>query len=332
MPVTPYIVAEVSANHAGSFDRCLRIIDAAKYAGADAVKLQTFSPDTMVADRNYMIPDGPWAGQFLWDLYRQAETPLEWHPKLFDYCKAIGITCFSTPFDETAVDFLERLGCPMYKIASFELTDLPLLRKAAKTGKPIILSTGMATKDEIQEAVYTIRTTSESRITLLKCTSAYPAKPEDANLATLPDMAREMMVDVGVSDHTLGLAVPIASVVLGGTFIEKHLTLDDMPTLDSAFSLKPDEFRVMVTATRHAAQAVGTVQYGKQASEASSYEFRRSVYAVADIPKGSAFNENNVKTRRPALGAPAKHYPEILKRTAAIDIKAGTPVTWEMTE
>ena len=332
MPVKPYIVAEVSANHAGSFDRCLRIIDAAKYAGADAVKLQTYNPDTMVADRTYVIPDGPWAGQRLWDLYNQAMTPLVWHADLFDYCKVIGITCFSTPFDETAVDFLERLDCPMYKIASFELTDLPLLRKVAKTGKPMILSTGMAAKDEIQEAVYTIRTTSESHITLLKCTSAYPAKPEDANLATLPDMAREMMVDVGVSDHTLGLAVPIASVVLGGTFIEKHLTLDDLPTLDSAFSLKPDEFRMMVAAVRNAAKAVGTVQYGKQASESSSYAFRRSVYAVADIRKGEALTENNVKTRRPALGAPAKHYPELLKRTAAIDIKAGMPITWDSVE
>lgn len=328
----PYIVAEISANHLGSFERCLRIVDAAKSSGADAVKLQTYTPDTMVADRDYFLTEGPWKGQRLFDLYCEAMTPLEWHADIFNYCRGIGITCFSTPFDETAVDFLTELQCPIYKIASFEITDIPLITKAAKTERPLILSTGMATKEEIRTAVSVARSVSDQSITLLKCTSAYPASAADANLATLKDMAHEFAAHVGISDHTKGIAVPIASILMGGTFIEKHLKLDDTPGPDTAFSLNPDEFAMMVTEVRKAAVSIGTVKYGPEDSEKLSHTLRRSAYAVRNIPKGERITEDSVKLRRPSLGIQPSDYPKILQRSAAQFIQAGKPITWDILE
>ena len=299
-----FIVAEVSANHNGNIDKALRIIQSAKDAGASAVKFQTYKPESMVV-QDYVIPDGPWAGQRLLDLYRVAQTPWNWHQRLFDCARNLGLIPFSTPFDEESLEFLETLNCPIYKIASFEITDLELLGKVSKKGKPIILSTGMATEREITEACKVVTTD----LTLLKCTSAYPAPPKDANLLTLPDL-KKFTGKVGISDHTLGIGVSVAAVALGAEVIEKHLILsrsDGGP--DSSFSMEPKEFKELVTEANRAYESLGEISYGPTDSEKSSLRFRRSLYYSQDFPKGTLLTKKHFKTARPMLGfEPSKIY------------------------
>lgn len=333
-PAEPcYIVAELSANHLGDLDRALRIIDAAKAAGADAVKLQTYRPDTMTLDAplpHFEIGGGtPWDGRSLFELYAEARTPWDWHPRLAEHARQQGLDLFSTPFDETAVDFLEELGVPCYKVASFELVHLPLLRKIAATGKPIVMSTGMATLGEVEEAVATVRAAGNDALVLLKCTSAYPAPPSEANLLTLPHLAVTFGVPAGLSDHTMGHAVAVAARALGACIIEKHLTLSrDDGGPDSAFSLEPAELRALVTSVREVEQALGGVRYGVTAQQAASRALRRSIFVVRDIRAGEALSSNNLAVLRPADGLPPRHWDEVLGARAAVDIPRGTPLAW----
>ena len=330
-----YIVAEMSANHGRNFDQAVRLLRAAKAAGADAVKVQTYTADTLTISCDndcFRIAGGtPWDGRTLYELYQEAYMPWEWQPKLNAVAAEVGLDFFSTPFDVTAVSFLEGLGVPAYKIASFELVDLPLIRQVARTGKPIILSTGMATPDEIQEAVETVREAGGRQVALLKCTSAYPAQPEEMNLRTISDMAERFRVPVGLSDHTLGIAVPVAAVALGACIVEKHFTLSrELPGPDSAFSLEPDEFRAMVEAVRTAERAVGSVGYGVSPGEDKSRTFRRSLFVVCDVKAGEVFTGQNVRSIRPAHGLHPRYYDAILGRKAARDIRRGTPLRWEL--
>lgn len=333
-----YIIAEISANHQQDFDQAVKLIHAAKQAGADAVKLQTYTPETITiqSSREYFRVSGGtlWDGKTLYDLYSEAYMPWKWQPKLKQIADTIGITLFSTPFDATAVDFLENeVGVPAYKIASFELVDLPLIRKVAATGKPIILSTGMATLAEIDEAVQTARAAGAKEIALLRTNSAYPAPPEEMNLRTIPHMRDAFGVPVGLSDHTLGIAVPVAAVALGANIIEKHLTLSrSIPGPDSAFSLEPDEFKAMVEAVRTIEKALGAVHYGTTSREESSRAFRRSLFVVKDIKKGETFTESHVRSIRPAHGLHTRYYDIVLGRKAAKDISAGMPLSWDMLE
>lgn len=333
-----YVIAELSANHQQDFDQAVKLIQAAKQAGADAVKLQTYTPDTITiqSSREYFRVSGGtlWDGKTLYDLYSEAFMPWKWQPKLKQIADDIGITIFSTPFDATAVDFLENeVGVPAYKIASFELVDLPLIRKVAATGKPIILSTGMATLAEIDEAVQTARAAGAKEIALLRTNSAYPAPPEEMNLRTIPHMRDAFGVPVGLSDHTLGIAVPVAAVALGANIIEKHLTLSrSIPGPDSAFSLEPDEFKVMVEAVRTVEKALGAVHYGTTSREESSRAFRRSLFVVKDIKKGETFTESHVRSIRPGYGLHTRYYDIVLGRKAAKDISAGMPLSWDMLE
>lgn len=327
MRAKPEIVAEISCNHLGDLGRAIALIEAAKNSGADAVKFQCWHPDRMVVDRSYNLTSGSWAGRNLYDLYQEAFTPWEWFPTLFGHAKEVGIEMFSSVFDTEALAFLETLGCPRYKIASFEITDLPLIRAVSSTGKPIIISTGLASANEVIDAVYA--TDVGGGITLLKCTSAYPASAESANLATLDDM-RLYTDQVGVSDHTLGLVVPIAATALGAKMIEKHLTLsrsDGGP--DAAFSSEPHEFKAMVDACRDAAAAIGTVRYGPTEEEASSLQYRRSLYACKPIGEGVEFTKDTidvfVRSARPAQGLPPD-YPLLGKRTTRA-LAAGDPIT-----
>lgn len=322
----PFIVAEISGNHRGFLERAIKIVDAAKEAGADSVKLQTFTPEGMVADRNYTIQNGPWAGERLYDLYCKTQTPWEWHPIIFEYCKKIGIQCFSTPFHSEAVDFLETLDCPVYKVASFEITDLPLIRYIARTGKPMIISTGMATVEEIDTALDVAITGGCSDITLLKCTSAYPADPGHSNIAAMADMRKLFNVRTGLSDHTLGIGVSIAAAVLGASMIEKHLTLDDEPTPDSHFSLRPHEFKQMVTEIRQAVESIGEPHIGPSLTERQSLIFRRSIYAVKDLHEGDELTQDNIAIRRPALGPHPSFFEAYLGLRVNRDISAGTPL------
>jgi pseudaminic acid synthase len=329
-----YIVAELSANHNQDFEQAVRIIRAAKDAGADAIKLQTYTPDTMTlaSDRaEFVIGGGTiWDGRNLHDLYGEAYTPWEWQPKLKQAAEELGMDCFSSAFDSSSVDFLEEMGVPAHKIASFELVDIPLIQKVARTGKPLIMSTGMATIEEIEEALQSARDAGASQIALLKCTSAYPAPAEDMNLRTIPEMARRFGVPVGLSDHTMGIAAPVAAVALGACIIEKHLTLSrSTPGPDSAFSLEPHEFKAMVDAVRTAEKALGMVHFGLSAKEEASRIFRRSLFVVEDVKQGEAFTPANVRSIRPAHGLHPRHLPEVLGKSASREIKRGTPLTWE---
>ena len=334
----PFLIAEMSGNHNQSLDRALAIVEAAAEAGADAVKLQTYTADTLTidkADGEFFIRDlkSPWKGKSLYELYQKAYTPWEWQPKIFERAKECGIFCFSTPFDATAVEFLESLDAPCYKIASFENIDLPLIRKVAQTRKPLIASTGMATIAELDDLVRTARENGCPDVTLLKCTSSYPASPAGTNLRTLPHLRDLFRCRVGLSDHTLGIGAAVASIALGATVIEKHFTLARKDGgVDSAFSMEPKEFAQLVRECRTAYEALGEIAYGPQEQEKGSLVFRRSLYVVKDIKKGERFTKKNVKCIRPGLGLPPKYYDVVLGKCASRDIARGTAMAWEMVE
>lgn len=329
-----YIIAEMSANHSQDFNKAVKIIEAAKKAGANAVKLQTYTPDTITinCDNEYFRIKGTiWDGKTLYELYDEAYTPWEWQPNLKQVADKLGLHLFSTPFDHTAVDFLEDMNVPAYKVASFELVDLPLLRKIAATGKPIIMSTGMATLSEIDEAVHTVRNAGAKQIVLLKCTSSYPAPPEEANLNTIQHLAQTFGVVTGISDHTLGNAVAVASVALGACIVEKHFTLsrnDHGP--DSSFSMEPEQFKAMVKDIRTVEKALGKVSYEITEKQKVSRVFRRSLFTVKDIEKGEAFDEDNVRSVRPGYGLHTRYLGAVLKSRAKKDIKKGTPLQWDL--
>jgi pseudaminic acid synthase len=330
-----YCIAEVSANHNQDFETAVRIVQAAKDAGADAVKLQTYTPDTITIQSNrecFQVGGGTlWDGWSLYDLYKEAYTPWEWQPKLKKVADDLGMQCFSSAFDASAVDFLETMNVPAHKVSSFELVDLTLIQKMAATGKPLIMSTGMATIEEIEEAVMTARRAGATQIALLKCTSAYPAPAEEMNLRTIPELARRFDVPVGLSDHTMGIAVPVAAVSLGACIIEKHLTLSrTMGGPDSAFSLEPEEFRAMVEGVRTAEKALGSVHFGVSERESRSRVFRRSLFVVRDVKKGELFTSENVRSIRPGDGLHTRHLAEVLGKTAALDIAQGTPLSWDL--
>lgn len=326
-----YILAEMSANHNHDFDQAVRVVRAAKEAGADAVKLQTYTPDTITLDCSsdcFRIGKGSlWEGRNLHELYREAYTPWEWQPKLKKVADDLDLPLFSTPFDGSSVEFLEAMQVPAYKIASFELVDIPLIQTIARTGKPLIMSTGMATLEEIHDAVAAVQAVGNSQLALLKCTSAYPAPPEEMNLNTIPDMASRFGMPAGLSDHTLGIAVPVAAVAVGACIIEKHLTISrGTPGPDSAFSLEPHEFKQMVEAIRTVERALGRVNYDLTKGEVASRVFRRSLFVVEDINAGERFTEKNVRSIRPGHGLPPKYLPEVLLRRAARNLKRGVPL------
>ncbi|MBN1661426.1 MAG: pseudaminic acid synthase [Anaerolineae bacterium] len=330
-----YVVAEMSANHNQNFEQAARIIEAAAEAGAHAIKLQTYTPDTLTIDcdsMHFRIGKGTiWEGRTLYDLYGEAYTPWEWQPKLKEIANSLGLDLFSTPFDATAVDFLEEMQVPAYKVASFEIVDLPLIRRIARTGKPMIISTGMATLAEIDEAVYTAREAGATKIALLKCTSSYPAPPEEMNLHTIPHLAKAFDVPAGLSDHTLGIAVPVAAVALGACIVEKHFTLSrDIPGPDSAFSLEPHELKAMVDAIRVAEKALGEVKYHVTEREAASRSFRRSLFVVEDVQRGEVFTQENVRSIRPGNGLHTRYLEQVLGRQATRDVARGTPLDWSM--
>jgi len=328
----PYIIAEMSGNHMGRLDRALALIDAAADAGADAVKLQTYTADTITIDHDgpeFRIEGGLWEGYTLHRLYREAHTPWDWHPALFERARARGIAIFSSPFDETAIELLERLDAPAFKIASFEIVDTPLIRRAARSGKPLIISTGMASLGEIQAA---IEAAGNAPVALLHCVSGYPAPVDEMNLKTIPHLAEAFGVPVGLSDHSLGVAAPIAAAALGATIIEKHLTLSRADGgVDHAFSLEPAEFKIMADAARTAWAALGRVHYEPEPSEAGGRDFRRSLYVVADVPRGGLLTSENVRSIRPGKGLAPRHLPAVLGRRAARDLKRGEPLAWNMT-
>ena len=330
----PYIIAELSANHNGSLERALRVIDAAHQAGADAIKLQTYTADTMTIDcdrEEFMIKGGLWDGYKLYDLYRWAETPFEWHQAMFAHAQKLGITVFSTPFDESAVDLLEKLDAPAYKIASFENTDLPLIRYVARTGKPMIMSTGMASEEEIAEAVDAARGAGCTELVLLHCISSYPAPMDQANIRQIAELGRRFNVVPGLSDHTLGTTASIAAVALGSCVIEKHFTLsraDNGP--DSKFSIEPGELRRLCRETYDAWQSLGRVGYDRQPAEVGSKVFRRSIYFVRDLPAGSIIGPDDIRRIRPGMGLAPKHFDELLGRRLKDDVKYGMPVHWDV--
>ena len=332
-----YVVAELSANHGQRFAQAVELVRAAKAAGADAVKVQTYTADTLTIDAEtppFRIHAGtPWSGRTLYDLYREAYTPWDWQPKLQALALELGLDFFSSPFDRTAVDFLEGLQVPAYKVASFELVDLPLIAYIAATRRPMILSTGMATLEEIEQALQAARSAGATQLALLKCTSAYPAAPEEMHLRTIPHLAETFQVPVGLSDHTLGHTVPLAAVALGACIVEKHLTLSrQVAGPDSQFSLEPDEFKAMVAAIRIAERALGQVRYAAGELEQRSRVFRRSLFAVETIKAGDLLTERNVRSIRPGTGLPPKHLAEVLGRRATQDIPRGTPLDWSLLE
>jgi N-acetylneuraminate synthase len=330
----PYVIAEISGNHNGSIDTAYRIIEAAKSAGADAVKLQTYRPDTITlkSDRSdFQINEGLWKGRTLWDLYEWAHTPWEWHKDLFDYARKIGITIFSSPFDPTAVDLLEDLDAPAYKVASFEAIDLPLIKYIASTGKPMIISTGMANADEILEALEAAREGGCKQIALLHCVSGYPAPASDYNLRTVPDMAKRYRTEVGLSDHTLDNTTAIASVALGASIIEKHVTLDrNGGGPDDSFSLEPEELSALCSGARTAWEALGDVNYNRKSSESDNTKFRRSLYFVQELEKGSLITPDCIRSVRPGFGLEPKYIDRIVGRRVCQDVSAGTPVTKDL--
>lgn len=330
-----YVIAELSANHNQDYEHAVRIIHAAKEAGADAVKLQTYTPDTITirSDREYFKIGGgtPWDGRTLYDLYGDASTPWKWQPKLKRVADELRMDLFSSPFDATAVDFLEKMKVRAYKLASFELVDIPLIRRMAATGKPLIISTGMAILEEIDEALAVARAAGATQIALLKCTSAYPAPPDEMNLRTIAEMVRRYKVPVGLSDHSMSIAVPVAAVALGASIIEKHITLSRCEKgPDSAFSLEPDEFKSMVEAVRVAERALGQVHFGISAHEESSRVFRRSLFVVQDVKSGEVFTDENVRSIRPGHGLHTRYLPQILGKRAARDVERGTPLSWDL--
>ena len=330
---TPFVIAEMSGNHNHSLERALAIVDAAANSGAHAIKLQTYTPDTMTIEGVHFIedPNSLWKNRELYDLYREAYTPWEWHQALFDRAQERGILAFSSPFDETAVDFLETLETPAYKIASFENTDIPLLKKVAATGKPVIMSTGVATIAEIDEAVRTLKAHGCEDIILLKCTSTYPATPESTNLRTIPHLAQLFELPVGLSDHTMGIGASVAAVALGACVIEKHFTLRRADGgVDSAFSLEPQELQALVIESERAFLALGNIQYGVQKAETKSRQYKRSIYVSKDIAEGDSFSKENIKVIRPNNGLEPKYLDQVLGKTAKTAIKAGTPLTWEL--
>jgi pseudaminic acid synthase len=330
----PLIVAELSGNHNGEIERALALMEAAVAAGADAVKLQTYTADTITLDFDgpgFAIEGGPWHGRRLHELYREAHTPWEWHEMLFAKGRELGIPVFSTPFDFTAVDFLESLNVPAYKIASFECIDLPLIKRCAATGKPIVISTGLASLSEIAEAVEAARSAGADSIVLLHCVSAYPAPASEYNLRRIPDLASRFGAPAGLSDHTLGSATAVAAACMGACLIEKHITLaraDGGP--DAGFSLEPAEFAVLVRDVRDGFDSLGQAVYERQESEKPNAQFRRSLYAVADIGQGETFTASNIRSIRPGFGLPPKHYEMILGRRATQAIKRGTPLEWSL--
>ena len=329
----PYVICELSGNHNGSLDRALKLLDAAAATGADAVKIQSYTPDTITLDHDgpgFNVESGPWSGRTLHDLYSEAQTPFEWHDVLFDRARELGVTLFSTPFDESAVDLLDQLGAPAYKISSFEALDLPLIAYVASKRKPLLISTGMADLDEIGEAVRTARENGCDQLALLHCVSCYPAPDEQSNLRTVPDLAERFGVLSGLSDHTRGSAVAVASIALGGCVVEKHFTLaraDGGP--DAEFSLEPYEFTALVRDCKRTWRALGKPTYDLQRCEQDLVPLRRSIYVVRDVRAGEEFTRENVRSIRPAHGLPPKYLPEVLGRRAACDLKRGDPLAWD---
>ncbi len=332
----PFIIAEMSGNHNQSLDRALEIIKAASKSGAHAVKIQTYTADTMTLDikeNEFFIDDKDslWNGKSLYELYEIAYTPWEWHKQIFDYANSLGLICFSTPFDESAVDFLEDLNVPVYKIASFENTHHSLIKKVALTGKPLIISTGMASLSDIEETTKIIRDSGCENFILLKCTSTYPASPKNSNVLTIPNMQKVFNCQIGLSDHTLGIGASIAAVSHGATIIEKHFTLSRLDGgVDSAFSMEPNEMKQLVNETKTAWQSLGQVKYGQGKSEESSKIYKRSLYASEDIKKGDKFSTENIRIVRPGLGLPPKYFNVFIGKKVNCDIKKGTPIDFNL--
>ena len=330
----PYVIAELSANHNGSLERAKALIDMAQAAGVDAVKIQTYRPDTITLDcdaEDFVNRGGLWDGRTLYELYQEAHLPWEWHEPLFRHARERGITLFSSPFDHTAVDLLEGLGAPAYKIASFEAIDLPLIARVAKTGKPMIISTGMASLEEIAEAVACARGAGCRELVLLKCTSSYPATPEHSNILTIPSMRSLFDCEIGLSDHTMGVGCAVAAVAHGATVVEKHFTADRSEGgVDSAFSMEPAEFRQLVEECGRAWESLGEISYGPTEAERPSLKFRRSIYVAEDIKAGEVLTGKNIRCVRPGRGLPPKFYDALLGRKAAKDLKKGTPMSWEL--
>jgi pseudaminic acid synthase len=334
----PYVIAEMSGNHNQSLERALAIVEAAGAAGAHALKLQTYTADTMTLDLQageFFIDDpaSQWRGQSLHALYQRAHTPWEWHAPIMRRAKELGMACFSSPFDESAVDFLESLDVPAYKIASFENIHIPLIRRVAATGKPMIISTGMASLEEIGEAVEAARGAGCRDLVLLKCTSTYPATPDNTNVLTIPDMRARFGCQVGLSDHTMGIGAAVAAVAHGATLVEKHFTLRRADGgVDSTFSLEPEELQALVVETERAWQSLGGVSYGASEAERGSLVFRRSIYVARDVRAGEVFTRENIRCIRPGLGLAPRHFDALLGRTAARDVGKGTPMAWDLVE
>ena len=330
----PYVIAEMSANHNGKLENALRLIESAKKSGADAVKLQTYRPDTITMDcdtEEFYIRGGLWDGRTLYDLYREAHMPWEWHAVLFEHARKIGITIFSSPFDKTAVDLLESLNTPAYKIASFEAIDIPLIKYVAATGKPIIISTGMADADEISEAIAAAHDGGCQELAVLHCVSGYPAPAGDYNLRTIPDMRERFGVVTGLSDHTLDNSTAIASIALGAAIIEKHFTFDRTGGgPDDSFSLEPAELAALCTGTRTAWQALGTVDYGRKSSEQGNVQFRRSLYFSKNLKQGDLITEDAIQSIRPGFGLPPKHWDALIGATLTADVRRGTPTSFAL--
>lgn len=334
----PFIIAEMSGNHNQSLKRALKIVEAVAKSGAHALKIQTYTPDTMTLDideREFHIsdPKNIWTGNSLYKLYGEAYTPWEWHEPIFERAKELGVIAFSTPFDETSVDFLEGLDVPCYKISSFENTDLPLIRRVAATGKPVIISTGMASLAELDDTVRAARSSGCKDLILLKCTSTYPATASNTNVRTIPHMREMFNCEVGLSDHTMGNGVPLASVALGATVIEKHFTMSRADGgVDSTFSMEPDELENLVETTRCAWQALGVVSYGPTEAEKNSLQYRRSLYVVEDLSAGEFFSHDNVRAIRPGFGLPTKYLSVMIGKRSVRDVKRGTALAWDMIE
>jgi pseudaminic acid synthase len=330
-----YVVAEMSGNHNGDFEKAVRLVHAAHESGADAIKLQTYTADTLTIDcdnEHFRIASGtPWDGRTLYELYKEAFTPWEWQPRLKKVAESLGLALFSSPFDGTAVDFLEKMGVPAHKVASFEMVDHDLVGRVVRTGKPVILSTGMAEWEEIEEAVQVVKASGGTQLALLKCTSAYPAPPEEMNLRAIPHLAQHFQLPVGLSDHTLGFAVPLAAVALGACILEKHLTLSRRePGPDAHFSLEPAEFKEMVAALRSIEKAMGGARFAVGETEARSRVFRRSLFVVKGVKAGERLSEEHVRSIRPGYGLAPKHLKTVLSRSAAVDIPRGTPLRWDL--